>query len=175
VAQGAAIGHGKTVLELADKKNETGSPVIDRWIRAGKKTIAGDADVSNLDIAFHMFSTETARYLSSMTAGGQLAEGEAVRLRSLLDGASSPEQIKGGIKTITRLMNEKDKSFNDTKKKIQTELKDRGVTVTAPNSNLPAFDVKLPPGAQTGKYNGVPSYSADGGKTIFDMTGKRIN
>jgi hypothetical protein len=126
VAMGAAQRHGKTILELAEKKNDTGIPAIDRWWRAGKNQIAGDTDVNNLDIAFHMYGTETARYLSSMTAGGQLAEGEAQKMRALLDGAKSPQQIVGGVQTIDRMMNEKNASFRASKARIKKELSQSG-------------------------------------------------
>src|SRR5204862_1844947 len=57
-------------LELSQKVDRSGVPVVNRWILAGRRTVAGDPEVTN----FHIFNdravTEIARLTSSATGGG---------------------------------------------------------------------------------------------------------
>jgi hypothetical protein len=118
VARRAAENHANTIKALAKKKNDTGIPALDRWFRAGKKAIAGDVDVTNLDIAIHHYDTELARYLSSMTSGGTLSEHEAERYRKLISGAMRSEQIMGSLDTVSELMTGKQKAFIDERESL---------------------------------------------------------
>jgi hypothetical protein len=149
VAMGAANKHGKTILELAEKIDNTGIPALQRWWNAGQKGIAGDKDVNNLNIAIHMYDTETARYLTTMTAGGQLSEREAERFRALLPPYASPDQITGGIETVGRLMDEKNQAFqaevDDATTRIKAIGKIKGEPGTADKSNQPEFKEKITP------------------------------
>jgi len=121
-AMGAAENHGRQILELSSKVDRTGSPALNRYFLAGKKQIAGDTDVNNLDIALHAFDREFARYLTSMTQGGVLAQSEAQAVEKLLTSAKNPQQIIGGIQTIQKLMEGKKASFNDQFARIKGSL-----------------------------------------------------
>ena len=121
-AMGAAENHGKQILELSSKVDRTGSPALNRYFLVGKKQIAGDVDVNNLDIALHAFDREFARYLTSMTQGGVLAQSEAKAVENLLTSAKNPQQIIGGIQTIQKLMEGKKASFNDQFSRIKGSL-----------------------------------------------------
>jgi len=150
VAMGAADKHGKTILELAQKVDNTGIPALQRWWNAGQKSIAGDKDVNDLNIAIHMYDTETARYLTNMSVGGQLSEREAERFRALLPPYASPDQITGAIQTVGRLMNEKDQSFQSEIDDATSRLKSIGKTGgkepgAAAGSGQKGFDKKITP------------------------------
>jgi hypothetical protein len=134
VSMRAAKEHAATIDRLIDKKNDFGVPVIDRWFRAGKKAVAGDTDVTNLDAAIHHFDLETVRYLSSMTGGGQMSQQEAEKYRGILSAAMTPQQIRGGMKTIIELMNGKEKAFMDTTKIIKDNIKNLG-KISSPSSS----------------------------------------
>jgi hypothetical protein len=131
-AMGAAENHGKQILELSQKVDRTGSPALNRYFLAGKKQIAGDVDVNNLDIALHAFDREFARYLTSMTQGGILAQSEAKAVENLLTSAKNPQQLIGGIQTVQKLMEGKKDSFNDQFARIKESLGGQGVPQSTP-------------------------------------------
>jgi len=61
VAGETAISHGQTALDIMDKKDRTGSPVLDRWIRGGRKAVVGDPDVTAFDTSVHFFQSRTCK------------------------------------------------------------------------------------------------------------------
>lgn len=126
VAMGAAENHGKQILELSSKVDRTGSPVINRWIVGGKKQIAGDKDVNDLDIAIHAYDREFSRYLSSMTPGGLVAQGEAEAMKGLINSARTPEQLIGAVQTTQALMQGKKDAFSDQFTRIKSSLGGQG-------------------------------------------------
>ncbi len=121
-AMGAAENHGKQILGLSQKVDRTGSPAINRYWVAGKKQIAGDEDVNNLDIALHAFDREFSRYLTSMTAGGVIPQREAEAMRALINSANTPEMLIGAVQTVQKLMEGKKESFSDQFNRIKASL-----------------------------------------------------
>jgi hypothetical protein len=61
------------VLEqLADRVDDTGVPVLNRWIRSGRKAIAGDPDVTAFDAQMRFVKTEAARVVNNPNLTGVL-------------------------------------------------------------------------------------------------------
>jgi hypothetical protein len=111
-------------LTLSDKVDRTGSPAINKWLLAGKKTIAGDADVAAFDLAVKTVVNEYAKIVSSATAGGQnTAEGEIKKINDLLSSAQTKEQFKAVMNIIRQETGNRMKSFDDEKKSLTGSLK----------------------------------------------------
>jgi len=113
-------------LQLSDKLDRTGSPILNKWILAGKKTILGDPDVAALDLAIKTVVNEYAKILSSATAGGaQTAEGEIKKVEALLASAQTKEQVKKVIEIIRQETGNRMKSFDDEKKSLKGEFRSK--------------------------------------------------
>jgi len=113
-------------LQLSDKVDRTGSPIMNKWILAGKKTIAGDPDVAALDLAMKTVVNEYAKILSSATAGGtQTAEGEIKKVEALLSSAQTKEQVKRVIEIVRMETANRMKSFDDEKKSLKGEFRSK--------------------------------------------------
>lgn len=121
-AMGAAENHGKQILELSKLANVGGIPAINRYWNVGRKQVAGDATVNNLDIAIHAYDREFARYLTSITSAGVLAQSEAKAMEGLISSAKTPEMLIGAVNTTQALMQGKRNSFNDQFNRIKTSL-----------------------------------------------------
>lgn len=120
-----AIKHGENALKIMDKKDRLGSPVVDRWIRAGKKAIGGDEDVTAFDTNVHFFDREVARYLTSMTAGGVMSQEEANEVKKLISSSETPTQFKRNYETAVDLIRQKEKTFNEQLKEIESSIPGR--------------------------------------------------
>ena len=122
VAGETAIKHGETALEIMDKKDRTGSPVIDRWFRAGRKAVVGDADVTAFDTNVHILNRELSRYLTSMTAGGQMNQKESDEINGLIASSHNPAQFKKNYDTVVKLIKEKEQTFNEQLNEIKMSI-----------------------------------------------------
>lgn len=97
----AALRNADLTLSLAPKgAGPTNTPVLNRWIQAGRKKIAGDADVNNFDIAMNGFATEYARVISGATSSAGSTDTARKEAYDRLSHYASPAQLEGGIATM---------------------------------------------------------------------------
>lgn len=97
-------------------------PVINRWIQAGRRSIAGDPDVSAYDTALKTVTAEYAKVMSGGT-GSAAASTDSARAEaeSLLNGAQTPAQVRAVLGTMKREMANRIESL----KAQETDLKSR--------------------------------------------------
>ena len=87
----------KLAGQLSDKVGRTGVPVINRWLLAGKRSLAGDTDVVAFDVAIRTAINEYAKVTSSATGGAVTSDTARKEVESMLHAAQTPEQIKSVI------------------------------------------------------------------------------
>lgn len=75
-------------------------PVLNRWIQAGRKAVAGDVDVTNLDTVIRGLSREHQRIVTGVTSNGQLLASAQVMADELLNRDMTAEQIRGVLKVM---------------------------------------------------------------------------
>lgn len=93
------------MLELAPRGGgQTGSPVINRWLQAGRKKVAGDADVSNFDIALGTFADEYAKIVSGATGAAGSTDASRAEAYDRLSKYATQGQLTGGIATMKKEM-----------------------------------------------------------------------
>jgi hypothetical protein len=83
--------------QLSEKVGRTGVPVINRWVLAGKKSIAGDVDTVRFEAALRTGINEFAKVTSSATGGGVTSDTARQEVESMLNSAQTPEQVRGII------------------------------------------------------------------------------
>jgi len=79
---------------LAKKVDDTGSPIINKWLRSGKKSIAGNKDVAAFDGAIRTAINEYAKVVSSATGGGVTSDTARKEVEDILNRASTVEQVQ---------------------------------------------------------------------------------
>ena len=78
---------------LSQKVGRTGSPVLNRWILAGRKSVAGDADVAAFDASVRVAINEFAKVTSSATGGGVTSDQARKDIENILYSAQTPQQF----------------------------------------------------------------------------------
>jgi hypothetical protein len=97
-----AIRNGNVLKELADKVDTTGTPVIERWIRAGRKSVAGDEDIAKFDAQMNLYRAEAARILTQPNLSGVLTDTARREMEHVIGGDASAKQIKGVVDLLER-------------------------------------------------------------------------
>ena len=69
-----ALANFKVLVQLGDKVDKTGIPAIERWIRAGRREIAGDVDVNNFNAQLSLVKPEIAKIMTNPNLSGVLTD-----------------------------------------------------------------------------------------------------
>jgi hypothetical protein len=88
-----ALANGKQLVDLAERVDATGMPVLERWIRGGRRSVAGDPDVSAFNTQMVLFRAEAARILTNPNLTGALTVHAQQEAESFVNGNDSAEQI----------------------------------------------------------------------------------
>ena len=97
-----AIRNGKILMELADKVDTTGVPVLERWIRAGRKEIGGDPDVSNMNAQMNLYRAEAARILTQPNLSGVLTDTARKEMEEVLKNSATAQQVRETVQLLER-------------------------------------------------------------------------
>ena len=130
--------------DIVDKTLNAGAingvPVIDRWIQAGRRSIAGDPAVTAFDVAVRGLAREHQRIVTGVTSNAQLHASAQDTADQLLNINMTPAQIRASVK----IMREEAKNALDAGtaevNDIQNQMKNlnrgnRGAVGTSPNTN----------------------------------------
>lgn len=134
-----AVRNGKILKELADKVDSTGTPVIERWIRAGRKEVAGDVDVARFNAQLQVYRTEAARILTNPNLSGQLTDSARKEVEEFMRPGASAGQIKGVVDLLER-------DFANRKGTLEQQMRD---IRTRLEKNISAGETAAPASAPT--------------------------
>lgn len=133
-------------LEFSQKVDRTGVPIVNKWINAGKRSVAGDPDLSAFDASVKAVSNEYAKIISGSMGNTAVAEGEIKKISDLLNAAQTPEQMKSVIQLMQRETQNRMKGFDEEKAALRNTMKsgakpssDDGFSVVAPNGKKYTF------------------------------------
>lgn len=131
--ENTAMKNADLVLSESEKVDRLGSPVIDRWILAGKKSVAGDPSVARLDLAVRTFVNEYARVTTSVTGGGITSDTARKEIDSLLQSAHTKDQVRQVIDLAKTEMLNRKAGYEDQEKTLRG-----GIGVAAPAQATPS-------------------------------------
>lgn len=89
---------------MAKGAGPTGSPIIDRWVRAGGQSIVGDPDVTNFNTALTTFKNEYSKIMSGATGAQGSTDSARHEADTLISPNMSQAQIMGGIRVMKQEM-----------------------------------------------------------------------
>lgn len=112
------------VLQLSDKVDRTGTPVVNAWMNAGRRSVSGNPQLSAFDTAVKSTVNEFAQIVGGTTAGAT-TEGEKKKAEGLLNAAQTPEQIKSVINQMRIESQNRMKSFADQKQQVIGNMRGR--------------------------------------------------
>lgn len=91
---------GGKLVSIAKKVDSTGVPVLERWIRAGRKAVKGDPDVTEFNSRLLTYTSETARILNNPNLTGPTTDSARHETQEVMPAASSFEQIERGVNVM---------------------------------------------------------------------------
>ena len=110
------------VTGLAQKVDNTGVPILNKWINAGKRSVLGDPDISALDANIKATVNEYAKIVGGGTGGGATAQGEISKIEGLLSSAQSPAQIENVLNVMRKETANRMQSFKDQKSELTSSM-----------------------------------------------------
>lgn len=123
-----ALANGRVLLDLVDKVDSTGVPVIERWIRGGRKSIAGDPDVTNFNTQLGVFVPEVAKILTNPNLSGVLSDTARAEAENLIPQNVTAEQLHGIIPLLEADFGRRSKALDDEIGIVQDTIRDLGST-----------------------------------------------
>ena len=142
--ENTAIRNGDRLIQLANKVDQTGTPLIEKWIRSGRQA-TGDPDVSTFNAQMQIYTSEAAKILNNPTLSGQLTDSARHEVQGFLNGGSSAKQILSVVNLLKT-------DFENRKITLEDEIRDaqnRQTGTETPPASSPAPAVSpIPSGWQ---------------------------
>lgn len=121
-----AIRNGERLLQLADKVDTTGVPVLEKWIRAGRQA-TGDPDVAMLNAQMQVYRTEAARILTNPNLTGQLTDSARHEVEGFLSGGASAQQIRSVVSLLKNDFENRKGTLEEQIRAIRNRMRGRQV------------------------------------------------
>lgn len=110
-------------LELSGKFDRTGTPLVNKWLNAGKRSLAGDPALAKYDQAIKTTVNEYTKIISGSMGNTATTEGEIKKIESLLNSAQTPEQVESVIKFMLLETQNRRKGFDEQELELRTGMK----------------------------------------------------
>jgi hypothetical protein len=143
-----AVKNADLALQLSNKVNRTGVPVINRWVNAGRKKLMGDVEVAQFHAANETFVNEYAKIMSGSMGNTPVSDQMRQHAHELLETAMTQEQYAGVITTLKQEMKNRMDSFPEQIAELSAQLSGTGAmpgaaaTQSPPKNNLPSKNAK---------------------------------
>ncbi len=154
--EGLARNNGERLMELVDKIDDTGVPIIEAFTRPSKKGLGSD-DMAEAQSVLTSFQTEAAKILSgnpNMT--GVISDSARHELQKVVDGSLSASATRRVVKRLFTEMDVRSQMYENTIKKAT----DSATSTTPQNDRRTAPPV-------------VPQTNARGWQLHTDSQGRR--
>lgn len=122
------LQQGKVLVDLAKKVDITGIPVVERWIRNGRRSIAGDPDVSEFNAQLQLFGNEAAKILTNPNLTGVLSDSARHEVAGFLPSNATAEQVERVVSRLEKDFEIRRKSIEDQTATITKRMADRNPT-----------------------------------------------
>lgn len=127
----------------------SGVPVVNRWIQAGRRDVAGDPDVVAFNAAITSFKNEYARIMSAPGAtGGVTSDAARDEAESMINNAFTMPQLQNVIATMKRGMTNRissiDEEYASTIQRLQTPAGATSTTTKTPATGAPSSGAAAP-------------------------------
>ena len=125
---------------LSNKVDRGGTPVINRWILAGKKGIKGDPDVAAFEAAMTTFAGEYAKIMTSATGSGVTSNEAREEIHRIINTAMTQGQISEVSDILHREMGNRISSFDEQIKTTEDRIGGKKAPVTLTPEQWKGFE-----------------------------------
>src|SRR5262249_3838889 len=157
------------LVALGEKVDATGIPVVNRWINAGRKELAGDTDVTNFNAQLEITIPGLARILAgNPNLTGVTSNRAREEMRAIVDKGFTAEMLHSVAPLIEADLATRVGSIQDQINIINARIRGEPVpTLKAPGAREPRRGPELPAAAPAE----VPTKTING-KTYYDYDGE---
>ena len=114
---------GDKLIAISKKVDKTGVPVLERWVRAGKKSVEGDPDVTEFNARMQTFRTEASRIINNPNLTGVLSDSARHEMEEIIPNAASAEQIERGVNVLKSEAKTRRDYLEDQVKEVKGRIK----------------------------------------------------
>lgn len=111
--------NGEMALQLSEKVDRTGSPIINKWLQAGQKSVTGDPDVSAFNAANETFVNEYAKIMSGSMGNTPVSDAARAHAHEMLSTVQNKNQYRAVMNVLKQEMNNRivglDEEINATR------------------------------------------------------------
>lgn len=113
-----ATANMNLALSLSDKVDRLGSPIFDKWIQAGKKSITGNEEVAKFHAANETFINEYAKIMSGSMGNTAISDAARKNAHEILSNAYTKEQYRAVVQTLATEMQNRIQGFNSQREEL---------------------------------------------------------
>lgn len=125
------------VDRLSKQTDNTGVPLLQKWINVGKKASSGDPNLAALAVAIKAVQNEYGKIVSGSMGNTAVAVSEIKRMEELLNAAQTPQDVQAVLNTMRQETRNRMEGFKEQKAELTGAM--RGST------NKPAAPANRPP------------------------------
>ena len=134
------VRNADLALKQSTVVDNTGIPIVNSWINAGKRSVTGDPKLSAYDAAIKATVNEYAKIISGSMGNTATALGEIKKVNELLASAQTPEQVNAVINMMKQETQNRMTGFKEQKAELTSGMrgKKNNANPSSP-SNTPAL------------------------------------
>jgi len=125
------------VQKMSTKMDQSGSPIIQKWINAGKKKVGGDPEIAALDVAIKAVVNEYGKIVSGSMGNTAVAQSEIRRMEDLLNNANTTEQVIAILNTMRQETGNRMAGFKEEKDRLRGDISGKPATPTPAAPSAP--------------------------------------
>ena len=110
-------------LEMSEKVDRTGVPVLNRWILAGNNKLKGDVDTATFNTAVNVFANEYAKIMSGSMGNTPVSDSARKEAHEILNTAQTPAQLKANIQLLQREMKNRLIGLDESESELIQQMK----------------------------------------------------
>ena len=110
-------------LGLSTQVDNTGVPLVNKWLNAGKRSVAGDPKLSSYDLSIKATANEYAKIISGSMGNTAMAEGEIKKVEGLLNAAQTPQQVAEVINYMKQETQNRMAGFDEEKATLRGSMR----------------------------------------------------
>jgi hypothetical protein len=133
--------NGDVALGLAERAGNGGVPVFNRWINAGKTSLAGDPDVAAFHAGIETFANEFAKLTSSATGGGVTSDSARAHVYEMVNRDQSPAQFKATMRVLYRDMENRRVGIEQQRQELLGRIRGASGSSGPPAPPAPAVNI----------------------------------
>lgn len=111
------------VSDMAAKRDQTGMPIAQKWIQAGKRATGNDPELLAYDSAIKGTLNEYTKIVSGSMGNTQAAVSEIERVTKLLNSAQTTEQIQAALRMMKAETVNRMEGFKEEKQVLTQGMK----------------------------------------------------